>query len=275
MANQSTLTRFLSSYEWSKDRKTFGGYSGITLSPDGAQFTILSDRAHVIEGTVFRHGDRIIGVRSNAISQLDFPDTLFEDEPRRDTEGMAEDASGRRYISMEFDNLVIVKGIDGQWSALPRHPDISRLPPNKGLEALAIDAEGSLIAIPEASDGLQSPFPVFRYCTDTGWSIPYHIARRPGLLPVGADFDPMGRLYVLERGFGGFGFFSQVRRFTLGSEGLLQGEVLLQTRTRRHDNLEGLAVWTAPDGELRLTMVSDDNFNRFQKTEFVEYAVSN
>ena len=122
---------------------------------------------------------------------------------------------------------------------------------------------------------MQSPFPMFRYQNGSNWEVPYHISRHPGLLPVGADFDPMGRLYVLERGFSGFGFFSQVRRFVFGSEAVLEGDILLLTKTRLHDNLEGLAVWTAPDGGLRLTMVSDDNFNRFQKTEIVEYAVPN
>jgi len=244
------------------------------MSPDGARFTILSDRAHVIEGTLFRQGDRILGVRSNAITHLKLPNALFSDNPKRDTEGMAQDQTGRMYVSMEAANRVITREPGGAWSTLPPYPAISNLLPNKGLEGIAIAPDGNVIAIPEASGGMTAPFPMFRYSTDTGWDIPHHITRTPGYLPVGADFDPMGRLYVLERGFAGFGFFSQVRRFSLGSEDVLEGEVLLQTKSRRHDNLEGLAVWTTPNGDLRLTMVSDDNFLRFQKTEFVEYALS-
>ena len=41
----------------------------------------------------------------------------------------------------------------------------------------------------------------------------------------------------------------------------------------RHDNLEGLAVWRDDSGAIRLTMISDDNFNLLQRTELVEYAV--
>lgn len=40
-----------------------------------------------------------------------------------------------------------------------------------------------------------------------------------------------------------------------------------------HDNLEGISVWQDPDGRIRLTMISDDNFMVFQRTEIVEYAV--
>ena len=39
----------------------------------------------------------------------------------------------------------------------------------------------------------------------------------------------------------------------------------------RHDNLEGLAVTRAATGQIRLTMISDDNFNPFQRSEIVEY----
>ena len=46
----------------------------------------------------------------------------------------------------------------------------------------------------------------------------------------------------------------------------------MQTRTFRHDNLEGISVWRAPDG-LRMTLISDDNYRWMQRTEIVEYRV--
>ena len=65
MAIDTTPATFLSSYHWTKEREGFGGYSGITLTPDGSGFVILSDRAHVIEGTIFRQNDRIIRMGRN------------------------------------------------------------------------------------------------------------------------------------------------------------------------------------------------------------------
>lgn len=273
LGDNSHAARFLSSYHWTKERDGFGGYSGITLAPDGAGFVMLSDRGHLIEGTIFRHGDRIIGVRSAEMTPLDFPDSLFAHPSIRDTEGLARDAEGRLYVSLESDNRVLRRDLDGTWSALPTHPDIQSLPNNRGLEALAIAPDGAIYALPEYSQDLQSPFPVFRFRSDKGWDQPMSISRDDGLLPVGADIGPDGRLYVLERGFTGFGFSSRVRRFDISPGDGDPGETLLTTEPRRHDNLEGLAVWAASDGSLRLSMVSDDNFLFLQKTEIVEYAV--
>lgn len=275
LTQDAPQARFLSSYHWTKERDDFGGYSGLTLAPDGGGFVLLSDRAHLIEGTIFRHGDRIIGVRSAGIAPLEIPDTLLDRTFRRDTEGLAQDTRGGLYISLESNNRVIRRGADGTWSVLPAYPGIDSLPNNRGLEALAIGPDDAVYAIPEMSDGLLQPFPVFRFRNGTGWDQPMSITRSKGYVPVGADVGPDGHLYVLERGFGGFGFYSRVRRFDLSKDDATEGQVLLTSAVRRHDNLEGLAVWATTDGSLRLTMVSDDNFNVFQKTEIVEYAVGN
>jgi hypothetical protein len=47
-------------------------------------------------------------------------------------------------------------------------------------------------------------------------------------------------------------------------------ETLFTTATGTHDNLEGLDVWSDSDG-LRATMIADDNFRFFQRTEIVDY----
>ena len=40
-----------------------------------------------------------------------------------------------------------------------------------------------------------------------------------------------------------------------------------------HGNLEGLAVWQDPAGQIRLTMVSDDNYLPFMRGQIVEYVL--
>ena len=274
MAEDIKTARFLSSYHWTKERVGFGGYSGISLTPDGAGFVIISDRAHLIQGTIFRHGGQIIGVRSAEMEPLGLPDEFFADPSVQDTEGLALGSDGSLYVSVESENRVLRRGAEGTWTSLPRDPEIDALPLNRGLEALAIAPDDTIYALPETSTGLNIPFPVFRFRTGSGWDQPMSISRSDGFLPVGADVGPDGQLYVLERGFGGFGFSSRVRRFEISGGADLDGETLLRTKPRQHDNLEGLSVWTATDGTLRLTMISDDNFLFLQKTEIVEYAVS-
>ena len=62
-----------------------------------------------------------------------------------------------------------------------------------------------------------------------------------------------------------------MRVFDIAGKTVTGGEVLIQTNAGVHDNLEGLSVWRDRTGAIRLTMVSDDNFNLFQRTEIVEY----
>ena len=50
-------------------------------------------------------------------------------------------------------------------------------------------------------------------------------------------------------------------------------ETLLETSLFTHDNLEGLSVWR-DGGTLVMTMISDDNFRGVQRTEIVEYLLT-
>ena len=161
----------------------------------------------------------------------------------------------------------------GPAKVLPRHPDFLKLPLNGSLEPLAVDARGALYTLPERGPRDQ-PLKVYRY-RDGRWDQPFSLPRKGALVPVGADFGPDGRFYLLERDFSGIlGFSSRVRRFAFGPHGPDAGETLFQTAPGRHDNLEGIAVWRDPAGHIRLTMVSDDNFSLFQRTELVDYVLT-
>ena len=56
----------------------------------------------------------------------------------------------------------------------------------------------------------------------------------------------------------------------LTADGVQDDEILLETRPLQYDNLEGISVWH--DGtDIRVTLISDDNFIFLQRTEIVEY----
>ena len=86
-------------------------------------------------------------------------------------------------------------------------------------------------------------------------------------MPVDADFDAGGALYVLERKFSFFMFQSRVRRLTLGASGILSLETIWQSELGEYDNLEAVAVIEGEDNTGSLLMVSDDNAMPFQKTQ--------
>jgi len=263
---------YLGTYVWTNKDANFGGFSGLELSADGRTFLTVTDKGYITEGTLQREGIRISGVTAAPLRELGDTDGGRLDRYEGDAEGLALRADGRIYVSFEAIHRVwTYSSVTSEAAWLPRHPDFEGMQNNSSLEALAIDGEGALYTLPERSGKLARPFPVYRY-KNGAWSKPFAIPRTGEFLPVGADFGPDGRLYLLERHLNGiFGFLSRVRSFRIDGNQISDEQVILQTPTGRHDNLESIAVWQDGTGDIRLTMLSDDNFKIFQRTEFVEY----
>lgn len=260
---------YLDTHIWqSPDDPTFGGFSGIEVLPDGARFIALSDRGRITEGRFDRDSvGRITAIAAEPLRPLG-NGAGGQLAPRRsDSEGLALAPDGEVFISFEGATRVRTEtGPEGLPHALPIADAFRRMQGNAGLEALAIDPDGHLYTLPERSGRLDRPFPVYRF-DGADWSVAFDLPRTGPFLPVGADFGPDGCLYILERDFTGLGFRTRIRR--MAADGSALEELLV---TGRHDNLEGISVWQDGDG-LRITMISDDNFNWLQRTEIVEYAL--
>ncbi len=263
----------IGTFAWNLDDARFGGISGIEVSADGATFVAVGDRSFTIEGRFVRNGGPaapVTGIEAGPIMPLGDGAGGTVTGPRGDSEGIAVDAVGNRYLSFEGPDprVRIESGPDGVPAALPRNPAFAQYPPNSSLEALAVGPDGVLYTIPERSGMFSRPFPVYRLRNGV-WDVAFTIPRIGAFLVSGADIGPDGRFYVLERDFTGYGFRTRVRRFAMDGT---DEEVVLQTGALTHDNLEGISVWDDGTG-IRLTMVSDDNFRFFQRTEIVEYRV--
>ena len=259
---------FIGSYTWYDPADAFGGFSGIEVFEGGARMVAISDRGWIAQGRLTRDGDQITGVADLVLAPIQ--DQNGDTLPRYfdDSEGLARAADGGLYISFEGNHRVaFYPEAEGPSQPMPRHPDFEGMQNNSSLEALAIDADGALYTLPERSGSLDVPFPIYRF-RDGVWDQPFSLRRDPPFLPTGADIGPDGRFYLLERHFNGLGFETRVRRFAMDGSG---EETLLQTGSMEHDNLEGISVWRDATGDLRLTLISDDNFRFFQRTEIVEY----
>lgn len=265
----------ISRFVWEAEGVYFGGFSALELEADGRSFVALSDRGRITSGQIRRAADgRITGIEAAPLQHL----KNTNDRPLAgllaDSEGLALALDGSLFLSFEGTHRVWhYASMDAVPTTLPEHADFKTMIPNGSLEALAIAPDGALYTLPERSGHLTSPFPVYRFQNGI-WQQPFSLPRQDGFLPVGADFDDEGRLYLLERQWVGIrGFTSRVRRFTLTELEISAPETLFESRPGQYDNLEGLAVWRAPNGHIRLTMISDDNFNFFQVTEIIEYEV--
>lgn len=272
-AEDAPRAEFVSRIDWPPSAHQSGGFSGLEVAADGVTFAAISDRGMLVRGRLIREGGALVGVEQDPPQPLTDPRGLPLEGARTDAEGLAMDADGRLYVSFEGFHRVIAYDMPLHATALERPAAFHGLIGNSGFEALAIDPQGRLVTLPERSGRLTRPFPVWRY--DKGqWSQPFSISRSGGFLPVGADFGPDGRFYLLEREFTGLAFRTRIRRFDLAEDRVLSEETLLETPPHKHGNLEGIATWRDAAGAIRLTLLSDDNFRSFQRSEFVEYRVA-
>jgi hypothetical protein len=262
---------FAGQVEWRADIDGFGGFSALWVNPDGSRFIAVSDQGRIAEGRFQRKDGEITEITEVRFDWLRDPRGEILEDILVDAEGIAVDEDGNIYVSFEAQHRVWkYSGLGEKAKAIRSPRDFASLQNNSGLEGLAIDRYRRLYTLPERSGQLDRPFPVYRY-TRGSWDIPFRMPRRGEYLPVSLDIGPDGRLYLLERDFSTVFFSSRIRRFALEGDKLAGEEELLTTLPGRHQNLEGLSVWRDSDGNIRLTMISDDGFKSYWSTRVVEY----
>ncbi len=275
---------FVSGFELSSDDARFGGLSGLAPRPGG--LLAVTDKGAFVEIDLERDASgRILRVRGGAIGAL-------------------RDASGRALRGGSRDAEALSLGSDGSvWTGFERRHRVAQYPAlgeasvaeaaqlptvglgyNAGIEALAIDAQGALIAIAEEPiEGAPGVLSGWRMIG--GKATAFRIDQLDGFAATGADIGPDGALYLLERRFGFFtGLHMRVRRFSPAVPSRLaqasanetfdlgEGEILGRlSGSDVIDNMEAIAVEAAPDGRMILTLVSDDNFSPAQRTLLLQF----
>ncbi|MDD9908370.1 MAG: esterase-like activity of phytase family protein [Ahrensia sp.] len=152
---------------------------------------------------------------------------------------------------------------------------------NRGLEALAtipvdLSFAGALLAIAETPPRGETHHRAFIITANSVKEIA--VAQRDGFAITDADFLPDGSLLLLERKFSpALGPHMRLRRIAWQGNPTgdpLDGTVVLDlNRDWQIDNMEGLSVFEAPDGSIRIGLVSDDNHWPLQRTLYLEFAL--
>lgn len=251
----------------------FGGFSAIELMPDRLGFLALSDRGFLTRGELSRDGaGRLISARRIEQVRLADRNGRALHGVRADSEGLDLSPDGRLLVSFEGHRRTRIQryaGFGRPGPQLSRHADWHDLPRNSGLEAVAVDERGTVFTLPEMR--LHGGFPLYRFQGET-WEIVAVLPERNGFFPVGADFGPDGNLYLLERKFRLAFFASRISRLTPGAWD--QPQTLYETTYGSLDNHEGICVTADAQGALWATTISDDNNNRFQRTEIAEFRLN-
>ena len=270
---------------------TFGGLSGIGFTGPDNRLAMVSDRGNFVAGQLL-YDDRgapfsLVGVDISPIQNskgADLPNAFS-----RDAEALAvvERNGAPAAVRIGFENLTRVADYaleNGIPVGRAREVDIpvwlSRNRSNESLEAVCIapaasPIAGSTLLITEGvitGDGAHSGYVLGR--KDRG-----AIAYRSGTqtAPTDCAFLPNGDLLVLERGVVLVSFAARlvrVRAADVRPNAEMTGEVLFESTGGDLDNMEGLAVHPGPDGKPRITIVSDNNFNDWERTLLLEFSLA-
>lgn len=268
----------------------FGGLSGISFTGPDNQLAMVSDVGNFVSGRLIYDADgrpaELVGVDITAIQNshgTDLPRAFVRDAEAIETiyrDGLP------AAVRVGFENLTrvadfdLTDGVPGGSAREVAIPSwLTRMRTNQSLESVCIASPGSPVAgstlliteVAGAANGQHAGFMLGN--RDRG---DFTFANTPDLNPTDCAFLPNGDLLVLERGTGFLSFFMQIVRVPapqVQPGRNLSGEVLLSASGGDIDNMEGIAVHQGPGGEIRITLISDDNFNGWERTLLLEFAL--
>ncbi len=269
---------------------TFGGLSGLTFTGSDHRAVFVSDRGNFVSGQLaYDDANRLFGFIGVSIEPM--RNSKGEPLPRqyaRDAESV--DTVYRNGVPVAvrvgFENLTRVAdfalsdGVPGGAAREVPIPDwLSQLRTNSTLESVCVAPAGSPIA---GSTLLLAEGAFDADGNHRGWLLgqsdkgPVSYRSSAATDPTECAFLPNGDLLVLERGVS-FLSFSMVLRRVKAAEvragNVMAGEVLLSAGGGEVDNMESMAVYTAKDGETRVVIGSDNNFNDWQRSLLLEFGL--
>lgn len=261
--------------ELTSDDSHFGGFSGLSVSPDGRGLLAISDRAQwLAAGLVYDNKGRLAGLANARMAPLTGSDGAVISGADADSEGLAL-ADGEALVSFERKPRVDAYKIsaDGVLHFDARRLDLGDVPAlrnNQSLESVAQLSDGRLIVVAEGGAGGDDP-------SRTGWiangdelsTFTYKPA--PDFNVADAHAGPDGAVYFLERAYSKL---LGVRiRVTATTEAALKSganvtgvNIAELGALYAIDNFEGLATRKDILGRTFLYLISDDNFSDRQKT---------
>ncbi|HEY4199081.1 MAG TPA: esterase-like activity of phytase family protein [Devosiaceae bacterium] len=267
----------------------FGGLSSLSFTGPDGRLAMVSDRGNFVSGQlIYDEAGLPFGLVGVDISPMQnskgapLPRAFAQDAEGMDT--LMRDGEPVA-VRVSFENLTrvadfaLTDGVPGGPAREIPIPDwISNLRTNESLESVCIappasPIAGSTLLIVEATDDSGNHPAWLLGHKDQG---ALSLSSVPGVNPTDCAFLPNGDLLVLERGTALLSFVMRLRRIPADQVrpgAVMTGEVLLSASGSDIDNMEGVAVHPAPDGETRITLMADNNFNDWERNLLLEFAL--
>jgi hypothetical protein len=275
---------YLGGLELTSSFSEFGGLSALRVGADGEHFVSLTDKGNWLTGRIVYEGGRPSGIVDATMAPMLGPDGRpLAARGWYDTESLAE-RDGWLYVGIERVNRIVRfdfarKGVLARAEEIPVPLGISKLPNNKGLEALAFAPPGSQLAgtlMAFSERGLDFKGNLKAFLLGGALSAEFSVKRRDEFDISDSTILPSGDVLLLERRFTWLsGIAMRLRRIAIADitpDALVDGPVVLfADMGYQIDNMEGLSAHPGPNGSTILTMISDDNFSVLQRTVLLQF----
>jgi hypothetical protein len=260
----------------------FGGLSALHLTPELA-LTAVSDLGRWWRAPLVLREGRLAAIGEVRHGPLrDAAGNPLRRGAMGDAESLARLPGGDWLVGFERRHRILrYRDLTGPGTPVEMPPGLEESPGNGGLEALALLADGRLLALGESLPGAAGPESrAAWFGTLSGPRITWRRGSylpAPGMDPTDAAGLPDGGALVLERRFtifGGFtGRLAHLPAASLRGEEPLRGETWLDLPPDAPaENWEGVAV-ARHGGRTLVVIASDDNQSPFQQTLLLLYAL--
>jgi hypothetical protein len=267
----------------------FGSLSGLDFAPDGTLYAV-ADTGFWFAARPVERDNRLVGLTDPRLAPiLDSNGVPIASKRQGDAEGLriaVRDGRLEALVSFEQRND-LRRFVAAPDFAMARPQPVQvpaavgKISRNGGLEAIAIappggNLSGAIILV--AEHALDKNGNHRAWIVDGPRSGAFAIASSDEFDVTDADFLPNGDLLVLERRFNfSVGVGMRIRRIAaadIAAGKTVDGRVLAEADMRYQiDNMEGMALRTAPNGDTLITLCSDDNDSIIQRTILLQFAL--
>lgn len=276
---------FVGGLEFTSTNQHVGALSGMVLMKDRRRIVAVTDTGFWFTAQLTRNADGVPTGMENArmAPLLDRRGRPFGVKWLADAESIAIDGKWA-YISLERNSRVLryeldIENFASRAERVKLNLDARKLKPNKSLETIVIAPknsalEGSPIVIAERSFVRKKE--AIAAIMDGPLKGQFSVRRKGKFEITDGDFLPNGNLLLLERRFNlADGIGMRIREIQAGDikpGAVLTGKKLIKANgSFQIDNMEGLSVTTDDDGNIYLSLISDNNHSMLQRNLYLEF----